>query len=267
MNNAEPSTTGQELARVSPETLLLFDRADDEQIVMRIHGAALKECVYTFKQAGQDIYGLSVDGIEECKRELAKTGEVIRVDDVKIEYQDAETAYFKAYTSRWSVGMKTAPGQLDAQPHVFEMKLDTSVDGKRQPKYITTRNNVQLPDEFWFEKGMSKAVRNAEANLIPEYIKARIIERFKSAAKSVAPTPAQVDARVNEIHRGMEEKDERDKLIAGIVAAFEAKRWFQSDVKKFLRDNALSETLASRTADWSSIPTDILRDVKAKAEK
>src|SRR5438132_1651581 len=69
-----------DLATVAPETLLLFDRADDDAIVARIRGAALQEYVYSFKQGGQMIYGLGIDGAEACKRELAKVSELLTED-------------------------------------------------------------------------------------------------------------------------------------------------------------------------------------------
>ena len=62
---APDAATTTAVARLtSPETYLLFDRADDESVIARIRGASLKAYVYHFKQGGQEIYGLGIDGAE-----------------------------------------------------------------------------------------------------------------------------------------------------------------------------------------------------------
>jgi len=251
MTTPDTNTKPDALARVDAETALLFDRTDDAQIVARIQGRALKECVYGFRQNGVMIYGLSVDGAEECKREMARMGEVIREDEITLDREDAEYAYFKAYASRWGITLGK------------EMKLDTTVELKRQPKYITLRNGTQLPDEFWYEKGGSKAMRNAVLNLVSESVKAIIIEKYKDSARVVEQTPAEVDARVAEIHRGMEAKDERDDLVRELRGLWEELKRPKIYVKTLLRDRGLSDVLAEPTASWAGVDQTIIADLVA----
>src|SRR5262245_57447490 len=112
------------MTKASSEVFLMFDRADDQRIVARIRGEAIRECVYAFRQGGQMIYGLGVDGAEECKRELARRGEIIREDDIDIIRENPDEAYFRAKASRWVV-------RLDGTEY-REHRLDTTVELKRQ---------------------------------------------------------------------------------------------------------------------------------------
>ena len=240
--------------RPYPEALQLFDRADDVQIANQLKGVVLKEYVYAFKQAGQMIYGLGVDGAEACKRELAKTGEVIREDDIQLMHQDTETAYFKAFASRWVVRV----GQE-------EKKLDTVVELKRQPKFITRRNGELEANPFWFEQGGSKAMRNAILNLIPEEIKQRVIRMYKEEAKVVEMTPEVGDAMTHEANASMKETDERKDLVYKLTERWRELGLMQSQVKAILHAKGLSVALATKGADWSMIDLAVIRDLLAEA--
>jgi hypothetical protein len=255
MNENNAST--QAITKASPEAFLMFDRADDEAILARMRGAALKEMVYSFPQGRDSIYGISVEGADECKRELAKTGEVIREDDAKIESETPDEARFVAKASRWYVPQ-------DGRPAV---QLDTALEFKRQEKYITYKNGQQGPDDSWYEKGGSKAMRNAVLKLVPQAIKQRVIEMYKAQAKNVAPTPEQVDADVNRYHATMDAKDERDDMVKEIRAlAEELKRpkiWF----KTMLRDRELSESLADLHVSWSTVDLAVIQDIRAQLRK
>lgn len=252
MSNEQEQHTA--IVKPSQEAFMLFDRQDDAQIANRLKGLMLREFVYAFKQQGQMIYGLGVDGAEACKRELAKIGEVIRVDDVILMHQDAERAYFKAQASRWSV--------MRGQP---EMRLDTTVDLKMQAKFITRRDGTQEPNPFWFEQGGSKATRNAILNLIPEEIKQRVIEMYKAQAKIVEMDPPTADAMTHEAHAAFKEKDEQSKLVKKLIA-----RWIELDLGKkavaaILAKKGLPESLSSRDADWSTVDPAIIRDLIEEA--
>ena len=177
--------------QTGPEPYLLFDRADDEGIIARIRGAALKRYVYHFKQGGQEIYGLGIDGAEACKRELARTGEVLEEDDVQIERDEPEAAYFKARCSRWATNK-------DGQ----RIKLDSALGMKRQAKFLTRRDGTIEPNPFWFEQGCSKAIRNAILNLTPMEIQERVIEAFKGKGQviEVALTPETAGEMLQDAH-------------------------------------------------------------------
>ena len=237
------------MVKPHPETLMLFDRQDDTQIANRLKGVVLREYVYAFKQQGQMIYGLGVDGAEACKRELAKVGEVIREDDIQVMHQDAETAYFKAFASRW----------------FNEKKLDTTVELKRQPKYITRRDGSTEVNPFWFEQGGSKAMRNAILNLIPEEIKQRVIQMYKESAKVVEMTPEVGDSMAQEAGASMKDADERRDLVYKLTERWRELGLMQSQVKSILNAKGLSQVLATKGADWSMIDVAVIRDLLKEA--
>jgi hypothetical protein len=249
--NEQDSTA---IVKPSQEAFMLFDREDDSVIANRLRGAVLKEYVYAFKQQGQMIYGLGVDGAEACKRELAKIGEVIREDGITIMYQDPDRAFFQALASRWSV----VRGQA-------EMKLDTTVELKNQAKFITRRDGTQEPNSFWLEQGGSKAMRNAVLNLIPEWIKQQVIAMYKAEAKVVEMTPPVADALTQEAHAAFKDKDERDGLVEKLKQRWIDLELGQSQVKAILKKKGLSESLASRTADWSTVDIAVIQDLVKEA--
>jgi hypothetical protein len=240
-----------EALAIPTEAFLLFDKQDDLAVVARLRGAVLKEYVYAFRQGGQMIYGLGVDGAEACKRELARMGEVIREDEIDLIREDTERAYFRAKASRWAV----KPGQPD-------VKLDTSVELKNQKKYITKRDGTLEPNEFWFEQGGSKAMRNAILNLVPETIKQQIIESYKKSARIVDPTPEQADAMTQEYHASMKDKDELDALVSEIVDLWRALAWTRAQVKTCLRERGLSEALADPKVSWANVDLATITDLR-----
>jgi hypothetical protein len=256
MTTSDDSTTTT-LAKASPEAFLLFDRQDDAAVIARIQGAALREMVYAFQQRGATIYGLGIDGAEECKRELARMGEVIRMDEVEIMRETPDEAYFRAKASRWAVKLNAS-----------DMLLDTTIELKRQPKFITRRDGSQEPDEFWLEKGGSKASRNAILNLVPEQVKQMVIERFKQQARVVESTPEQVDADVARHHATMDAKEERDKKITDLRDAWVAKELSREQVAAILRGKGLSESLKSRMSDasaWATVDEAVIDEMLAEA--
>jgi hypothetical protein len=65
----------------------------------------------------------------------------------------------------------------------LRIKLDSDIGTKRQAKFTKYGN----ANEFWFEQGCAKAMRNAILRLTPEEIKAKVIELYKANAKMVKP--------------------------------------------------------------------------------
>jgi hypothetical protein len=256
MTTSDDSTTTA-LAKASPDVFLMFDRADDARIIARIRGEAIKECVYAFRQGGQMIYGLGVDGAEECKRELAKRGEVIREDEIDIIRENPDECYFRAKASRWSV-------TLDGRPAV---QLDTTVELKRQEKFITKRDGSQAPNEFWLEQGGSKAMRNAILNLIPQTIKQQIIDAYKQQAKVVAPSGDQVEGDVAKYHATMDAKDERDALVAEVKELWRYLAWTKAQVKACLRARDLSESLVDAHVSWATVDLAVITDLRDAMKK
>ena len=242
--------------RASPESFVLFDRQDDLAVIARIRGQALEELVYGFKQGGAMIYGLGVDGAQACKRELARIGEVIREDDIKIEREDTEFVYIKAWASRWAVS-----------PSGSKIELDNTIEVKRQRKFITRRDGSQEPNEFYWEQGASKAMRNAILNLVPQEIQQKVIEAYKNRAKIVEAHPDDVEGCVHEYHAAFTDKDERDALVAQVQSVWREAELTVAQVKAMLRDHGLSEVLAQAKADWSSVSLAAIQDLVVRTRK
>lgn len=144
-----------------------MDRLDDEQIVAELQGAMLQEYVYEFQSGGKTVRGLSKSGTDDAARHMALKGEVLREESVVLEWQDNEAAYFKATVARYAVHNDGT-----------EVKLDQVIGQKRQGKTAYGK-----PNEFWYEQGGQKALRNAKQKLIPESIKQQLIASYVEGGK------------------------------------------------------------------------------------
>ena len=159
--------TDTALATTDQGVFQAMDRLDDEQIIAELKGAVLQEYVYEFQSGGKTVRGLSKSGTDDAARHMARQGEVLRELDVMIEYQDADAAYFKATVARFSVHNDGS-----------EVKLDQVIGQKRQSKMAYGK-----PNEFWYEQGGQKALRNAKQKLIPENIKQQLIQSYIAGGK------------------------------------------------------------------------------------
>jgi len=161
------------LATVDQDVYLVFDRLDDQQIVAEMKGATLTEYVYEFTSGGKTVRGLSKAGTDDATRFMAVNyGEVLRELDVTLELQDEDAAYFKATAARYRL-MKDGTS----------IELDRVIGQKRQPKFGTSRDGKRYPNEFWYEQGGQKALRNAKQKLIPEPIKQKLLAEYVEAGK------------------------------------------------------------------------------------
>jgi hypothetical protein len=213
----------------APEAYLLFDRADDDAVLARIRGSALDACVYHFKQGGQELYGLGIDGAEECKREMARQGEVIEEDDVQIERETPDALFLKARASRWAVTVK---GETP-----IRVKLDTAIGVKRQSLIMRRRDGTEETNPHYWEQGCAKAMRNAILRLTPQALQQKVIDAFKARGKvrEVRMDPDTAEAMVEEAHQlfpHTPEEDERATLIGTIKAIIADHQIPEERVKK-----------------------------------
>ena len=154
------------------KALAVIEELEDTAIVARINGQITAEWVYRFPVKGQEVVGLSVDGVEAAARECAKLGEAIREIDVRLEYEDEHEARFVARAGRYAVSK-------DGQ----EILLDVAIRAKRQPKMMKLRDGGTQFNEFWYEVGVTKAVRNAKEALLPEAVKVTIMAEAEKAGR------------------------------------------------------------------------------------
>lgn len=176
------------LVASNTSVLALIDDLEDREIVEALSGQVTRSWIYEFPMSGSTVRGISAVGVEEASGEMAKHGEALRVIDVKIDYEDESEARFMVQAGRYAI---SADGR--------EALLDVTIRGKRQPKKMKLRNGGWQDDEHWYEKGITKAVRNAKLALMPEYAKTHILTEAVKAGrvKQVDGPPAARQARVS----------------------------------------------------------------------
>lgn len=159
----------------------MFELADEHQIISELQGRVTEKYVYELKgmkdERGQPITGLSYAGTNWACREYAKRGEVIRIvgkPEFALDPTDPDYVLVSVMAQRFSVHPETGR----------ESALDTAPGLKRQWRKM--KKNIWekgqkvgeefFEDPFFWEKGLSKATRNAKQALIPTDIVKQIIE-------------------------------------------------------------------------------------------
>lgn len=166
-----------------PDPFTIMDKMDDELILAEIEGRIVDTWVYHFFEGGKEQWGLSKVGVDAACSELAKKGEVIRELELNfyLDPVDKEYVVFVSKAGRFAV---TRDGK--------EVLLDTAIGTKRQWTKLIRKDGSTCPNQFYFEQGAMKALRNARARLISEEIKTKIIAfaKEKNKTKSVATPEA-----------------------------------------------------------------------------
>lgn len=168
--NNEPTGPGAEVVPISSDPLAVVEELEDTAIIEAVQGKVSPTWVYSFPQGGATVTGLSVVGVEQAAREMAQRGEALRIIDCHIEYEDDREARFVAVAGRYAV---SGDGK--------QVLLDSTMRAKRQPKFMKLRNGTEKPDPHWYEKGMSKATRNAKAALLSDEVRQFIIAEATKA--------------------------------------------------------------------------------------
>jgi len=144
----------------------LFDELDDKLIKEELKGIVSEKWVYSFKTSeGKEFTGLSKRGIDQATILLTKTGNIIREESVNFVQDPTDKDYFlfTAVVAQYAI-------REDGTEYLLKKKIGT----KRQWTKMMLKNGTIVPDEFWFEKGSMKAIRNATARLIDDEIIAQI---------------------------------------------------------------------------------------------
>jgi hypothetical protein len=131
-----PIKKGSELATI--DEIDLVNQVDDKAIVEMMTGQAIQEYVYSFKQGGRLVEGLTLAGINEAANRRGG----IHVEDVNFEERE----------NSWIVIVKA----------VDEFTGSSRYGACEQPKRMGGRE-----DAFAFTKAVHKAQRNAIKQLIP----------------------------------------------------------------------------------------------------
>ena len=116
----------------------VVDQVDDQAIVELMTGQTIQDYVYSFKQGGRVVEGLTLAGINEAANRRGG----IQVEEVKYEELDHS----------WIATAKA---------------VDTITGSSRYGAYEQPKMNGSRPDPFAFTKAIHKAQRNAIKQLIP----------------------------------------------------------------------------------------------------
>ena len=128
--------TKNELVPVADYEVL--DQVDDQAIVEMMTGQAIQDYVYSFKQGGKTVEGLTLAGINEAANRRGG----IQVDDVQYEERDQS----------WLAIAKAT---------------DTVTGSSRYGAYEQAKRMGNREDPFAFTKAVHKAQRNAVKQLLP----------------------------------------------------------------------------------------------------
>lgn len=198
------------LTTVEMNPLALLDDLDLEQ-VMTEKLIPSAHHIYSFKQKGETVEGVSIDGVRDAARALSSKGEAIREQWVRLEREDEKEAYFIACAARYAVA-----------PDGREICMDTAIRAKRQPKFGKKREGGEYFIEAWYEIGVAKAVRNATEALLPEAMKDYIKAQAKALisgkpANGAAPAMPSAYAQANKALRELKDTTDagwfRDLLV------------------------------------------------------
>ena len=134
---AEEKEKKEEMVPVTAEYAVV-DQVDDQAIVELMTGQTIQDYVYSFKQGGRTVEGLTLAGINEAANRRGG----IQVEEVK--YEELENS--------WIATAKA---------------VDTITGSSRYGAYEQPKTAGNRPDPFAFTKAIHKAQRNAIKQLIP----------------------------------------------------------------------------------------------------
>ena len=116
----------------------VVDQVDDQAIIELMTGQTIQDYVYSFKQGGRTVEGLTLAGINEAANRRGG----IQVEEINYEEQE----------NSWIATAKA---------------VDTITGSSRYGAYEQAKMNGGRPDPFAFTKAIHKAQRNAIKQLIP----------------------------------------------------------------------------------------------------
>lgn len=178
---ARPGTTAI-VKREPVDVFSQFDNLDDDAIVAELEGRIVESAVYHFNQDGHELWGLSKVGADWAVTELGRKGYIIRDEDLTYQLDPTDPAYM-LFTAK--------VGKHYVEKGGAEAQGETAIGTKRQWTKLRKRDGNLITDNFYFEKGSMKAIRNARLRLIPEETKAAIITKAKELGKVREVTKAE----------------------------------------------------------------------------
>ena len=129
-------------------------RLDDRSIIAAMQGAAIEDYVYSFRQGGKVVEGLTLEGINECANQRGG----IDVDLISVE--DEEDC-FKAMVK--ATDTLTGSARIGAY---------------LQPKVTKSAKGGTRVNEFAYTMAVHKAQRNAVKQLLPVAVMKRVMAHY-----------------------------------------------------------------------------------------
>ncbi len=150
---------------VVPAEYEAVDQVDDQAIIELMTGQTIQDYVYSFKQGGRTVEGLTLAGINEAAN---------RRGGIQIEQVD--------YEERENSWIATAKA------------VDTITGSSRYGAYEQPKMNGSRPDPFAFTKAIHKAQRNAIKQLIPVPVIREVLNFYlqRKADRGAAPQRPQL---------------------------------------------------------------------------
>lgn len=165
------------IAGEAHEAFELMELEDERLVLAELAGRVVDTYIYEPKykdgrsmlnERGDPVIGLSFSGVNWACREFARKGEAIRIvtkPEIQPDPFDAEFVIISVVAQRFAVNIETGK----------EVALDSSVGVKRQGSQMQKKDGTVVFDQFWAEKGTSKAQRNAKQALLPtDFVKSMI---------------------------------------------------------------------------------------------
>lgn len=143
----------------------LMDREDEDQILSELRGVPVDKFIYKNSRGQPE---LSYAGTKWAVREMAITGEAIRVELPKVERCPIDPEYIIV-----NIIGKRVKVDKDAN---CETLLDTNVGSARGWIKQKLRDGTIVSDDFFYNKTVSKATRNVQQMLMPAEFKQKIID-------------------------------------------------------------------------------------------
>ena len=150
-----------------------MDFADDDQILSEIQGKGAEiadEWIYTFRSGGKEVTGLSWMGTKNA------------------------IYYFrrKKMADLYITDMEFIEDPTDKEYMLFKARCEDKINGggiwgvKRQWTKMKLRDGSVVVDPFWYEKGTSKAQRNAMQAMMPADWITKLIKEWTDKGKTKA---------------------------------------------------------------------------------
>lgn len=226
-----PVPSLQDLALAQdPAAYQALTEADERQITAEIEGRALGAMVYSYKQGGGTVTGLSWKGVQEAVRQMNTR----RMGRIKI---DAQPPVFEEITVDVDTGKKDEDGQplreskravrctVYAVDEVFgsgRYGTATQLREFKQRKPDKKGNPIWATDTFADAKALSKAQRNAMEGMLPLqlveelktlYLGRGSVEYIEATAVVTNHPPALTDERATELGDEIRELYEQVKRV------------------------------------------------------